>query len=82
MNRKTTLSNFPLKLYCHTKVILLPSKTLNGSGGVAVNLGTNSTKQNKKNDVNSTDPLTSFSSNTTRRASSKLFCATRETLAQ
>ena len=47
-NRKRTLSNVPLRLYCHTKVILLPSKTENGSGGVAVNLGNNSTKKKQK----------------------------------
>ena len=48
MNRKKTLSNVPSKLYCQTKVILLPSKTENGFGGVAVNVGFNSTKQNNK----------------------------------
>ena len=58
-NRKRTLSNVPLRLYRHTKVILLPSKTENGSGGVAVNLGNNSTKK-KKNYANSTDPLNSL----------------------
>ena len=48
-NRKTTLSNVPLRLYCHTKVILLPSKTYNEFGGVAVNDGLDSTKRNKIN---------------------------------
>ena len=48
-NCKTTLSNAPLRLYCHTKVILLPSKTLSVSGGVAVNDGFDSTKRNKTN---------------------------------
>ena len=52
-NWNSTPSNDPLKLYCHTKVMLLPSKTYNRSGGFAVNVGCNSTKQN------STDPLTS-----------------------
>ena len=48
-NRKRTLSNVPLRLYCHTKVILLPSKTSNEFGGVAVNDGLDSTKRNKIN---------------------------------
>ena len=48
MNRKKTLSNVPTKLYCHTKVILSPSKTEDGFGGVTVNVGFNSTKQNNK----------------------------------
>ena len=51
MNRKTTLWNVPSRLYCHTKVILLPSKTSNGSGGFAVNDGLNSTKRKKINIV-------------------------------
>ena len=49
MNREETLSNVPLRLYCHTKVILSPSKTWNGSGGVVVNDGLDSTKSNKIN---------------------------------
>ena len=49
INRKRTLSNVPLRFYCHTKVILLPSKTQNGFGGVAVNDGLDSTKRNKIN---------------------------------
>ena len=48
MNRKKTLSNVPSELYCHTKVILLPSSIGNGFEGVTVNVGFNSTKQNKK----------------------------------
>ena len=48
-NRKTSRSNVPPRLYCHTKVILLPSKTKNGSGGVALNDGLDSTKSNKIN---------------------------------
>ena len=43
MNSKATSSNDPSKLYCHTKVMLLPSRTEKGSGGVAVNVGANST---------------------------------------
>ena len=48
MNSKVTSSNNPSRLYCHTKVMLLPSNTLNGSGGFSVNVGANSTKRNKK----------------------------------
>ena len=59
MNRNTTSSNDPPRLYCHTKVMLLPSKTENGFGGFAVNNGSDSTKRNKKNYVNSTDSSTS-----------------------
>ena len=43
MNSKITSSNDPSKLYCHTKVMLLPSRTEKGSRGVAVNVGVNST---------------------------------------
>ena len=45
MNRKITSLNVPPGLYCHTKVMLLPSKTESGSGGFVENVGA---KRNKE----------------------------------
>ena len=46
MNIKITSSNDPSRSYCHTRVMLLPSRTWKGSGGIVVNVGTNSMKEN------------------------------------
>ena len=80
INSKITSSNNPSRLYCHTKVMLLPSNTLNGSGGFFVNVGANSTKQNKK--LCTRHRSFSQFGNMTRESSAKLFYAPRETLAQ
>ena len=45
MKLKMTSLNDPSRSYCHTRVMLLPSRTRNGSGGLAVNVGATSTKE-------------------------------------